>query len=95
VGWAPKLIDTLMFGQAQAAVNMASCLLRRGVFHGIDYQVPPRTFELDNAACAAELVAMGREIAELNENMDVVRESFLNSQTVSGSLASDPASNLM
>jgi patatin-like phospholipase/acyl hydrolase len=37
VGWAPKLIDTLMFGQAQAAVNMAACLLRRGVFHRIDY----------------------------------------------------------
>ena len=95
VGWAPKLIDTLMFGQTQAAVNMASCLLRRGVFHRIDYQVPPRTFELGNAACAAELVAMGRQIAELNENMDVVRECFLNGQTVSGSLASDPASNLM
>jgi hypothetical protein len=40
IGWAPKLIDTLMFGQAQAAVNMAMCLLRRGVFHRIDYQVP-------------------------------------------------------
>ena len=27
VGQAPKLIDTFMFGQAQAAVNMARCLL--------------------------------------------------------------------
>src|SRR5262249_54034253 len=76
VGWAPKIIDTLMFGQAQAAVNMASCLLRRGLFHRIDYQVPPRNFELDNAACAAELIAMGRQIAELNENMDVVTKYF-------------------
>jgi patatin-like phospholipase/acyl hydrolase len=41
VGWAPKIIDTFMFGQAQAAVNIASSLLRRGVFHRLDYQVPP------------------------------------------------------
>jgi uncharacterized protein len=80
VGWAPKLIDTFMFGQAQAAVNMATCLLRRGLFHRIDYLVPPRTFTLDKAACAGQLIAMGRQIAELNENMAVVRGSFLNGQ---------------
>jgi hypothetical protein len=80
VGWAPKLIDTFMFGQAQAAVNMAACLLRRGLFHRIDYLVPPRTFTLDKAACAGQLIAMGRQIAELNENMSVVRGSFLNGQ---------------
>jgi patatin-like phospholipase/acyl hydrolase len=80
VGWAPKIIDTFMFGQAQAAVNMARCLLRRGLFHRIDYQVPPRTFAMDNAACAAQLAAMGRQIAELNENMSVVKESFLDNQ---------------
>ena len=82
IGWAPKIIDTFMIGQAQAAVNMASCLLRRGLFHRIDYQVPPRTFRMDNASCAAQLAAMGREIAELNENMGVVKEFFLNGQTV-------------
>jgi patatin-like phospholipase/acyl hydrolase len=87
VGWAPKIVDTLMFGQAQAAVNMAFCLLRRGLFHRIDYQVPPRTFEMDNAAYARELIAMGRQIAELNENMDLVKRSFLDGQTVSGSSA--------
>ena len=74
VGWAPKIIDTFMFGRAQAAVNMASCLLRRRLFHRIDYQVPPRTFEMDNASCAGQLTAMGRQIAELNENMSVVKE---------------------
>jgi hypothetical protein len=82
LGWAPKLVDTFMFGQAQAAVNMAVCLLRRGVFHRIDYQVPPRTFEMDNASCAEQLVSMGREIAELNENMRVVNESFLNGRVI-------------
>jgi patatin-like phospholipase/acyl hydrolase len=91
VGWAPKIIDTFMFGQAQAAVNMASCLLRRGVFHRIDYQVPPATFQMDNAACARELIAMGRQIAELNENMGVVMQYFLDGQTVSGSFAGSVA----
>ena len=82
VGWAPKIIDTFLFGQAQAAVNMAFCLLRRGFFHRIDYQVPPRTFQMDNAARAGELVAMGKQIAELHENMDIVKTFFLNGQTV-------------
>jgi patatin-like phospholipase/acyl hydrolase len=87
LGWAPKIVDTLMFGQAQASVNMAFCLLRRGVFHRIDYQVPPETFRLDSAACAGQLIAMGRQIAELNENLDKVKKSFLDGQTVSGSVA--------
>jgi patatin-like phospholipase/acyl hydrolase len=86
LGWAPKMIDTFMFGQAQAAANMASCLLRRGLFHRIDYQVPPKTFRMDNAGCAGQLIAMGRQIAELNENMDVVKASFLDGQAVSRSL---------
>jgi hypothetical protein len=87
VGWGPILIDTFMFSQVQAAVNMASGLLRRGLFHRIDYQVPPATFLMDNAACAKELSAMGRLIAEYNENMRVVKKFFLDGQTVSGSLA--------
>jgi patatin-like phospholipase/acyl hydrolase len=80
LGWAPKLIDTFMFGQAQAAVNMARCLLSRGTFHRIDYQVPPRAFQMDNAACAGELTAMGRQIAELRENLDVVKTLFLDGE---------------
>jgi hypothetical protein len=71
-----------MFGQAQAAVNMAFYLLRRGHFHRIDYLVPPGTFQLENATCAGQLVAMGRQIAELNENMDVVKKLFLDGQPV-------------
>jgi patatin-like phospholipase/acyl hydrolase len=81
-GWAPKLLDTFMFGQAQSAVSMAFCLLKRGLFHRIDYLVPPKTFAMDNAACAGQLAAMGRQIAELNENMRVVRESFLDGNPI-------------
>jgi patatin-like phospholipase/acyl hydrolase len=82
LGWAPKLVDTFMFGQAQAAVNQAYCLLKRGVFHRIDYLVPPKTFRMDNAACAQELIGLGRQVAELNENMRVVREKFLDGNAV-------------
>jgi hypothetical protein len=82
VGWAPRIIDTFMFGQAQAAVSMATCLLRRGLFHRIDYLVPPQTFGMDNAACANELVNMGRQIAEENRHMNVVRRDFLNGSAV-------------
>jgi hypothetical protein len=77
MGWAPKLIDTDSFGQAPSAVNMASCLLRRGLFHRIDDQVPPRTFAPDRAACADQLSSMGRQIAELNENLSVLKASVL------------------
>ncbi|GAC1450702.1 MAG: hypothetical protein NVSMB9_35310 [Isosphaeraceae bacterium] len=81
-GWAPKILDTFMFGQAQGAVNMASCLLRRGRFHRIDYLVPPGTFKMDNATSVGQLVSMGLQIAELNENMDVVKTFFLNDPKV-------------
>ena len=80
--WLPKLVDTFMFGQAQSAVNMASCLLRRGVFHRIDYQVPPNTFQMDNAFCIERLISMGRQIAELDENMKVVKREFLNGHPI-------------
>jgi|GEM_PF-6000176 len=61
---------------------MAFCRLRRGVFHHIDYQVPPKTFQMDNAAATSQLVAMGRQIAELNENMDKVKKFFLDGQPI-------------
>jgi hypothetical protein len=80
--WLPKLVDTFMFGQAQSAVNMAYCLLKRGVFHRIDYQVPPKTFQMDNARCVAQLIGMGQQIAELNENLGVVKRLFLNGEAV-------------
>jgi patatin-like phospholipase/acyl hydrolase len=82
VGWAPKLVDTFMFGQAQAAVNEARCLLRRGLFHRIDYQVPQEAFRLDKVACVRDLVSMGRQIAELAENIKVVTSAFMNGQRV-------------
>ncbi|WP_165244548.1 CBASS cGAMP-activated phospholipase [Paludisphaera soli] len=78
LGWAPKLVDTFMFGQAQSAVNTAFCLLKRGLFHRIDYVVPAQAYSMDAAAAARDVASRGRVIAELNENMRVVREQFLN-----------------
>jgi hypothetical protein len=82
VGWAPVLLDTLMFGQIQASVNTSYCLLKRGTFHRIDPQVPPGTFRLDNPASTPQLIGLGRQYAQLNEHMGVVKESFLNGQKV-------------
>lgn len=76
-GWLPKLTDTFLFGQAQAAQNGAFCLLKRGLFHRVDYLVPPTKFKMDNARCVGDLIAMGRQIAELNENLSVIKTHFL------------------
>ncbi len=81
-GWGTKIIDTFMFGQAQAAENAAYCLLKRGLFHRVDYLVPPKTFQMDNAGCVKELVGLGRGVAELHKHMRVVREQFLDGNVV-------------
>jgi hypothetical protein len=82
LGWAPKLKDTFMFGQAQAAENMARCLLRSGVFHRIDYVVPPKTYQLDNVGCVRELIPMGRQVAYYHQHLQIVQEIFLNGNKV-------------
>lgn len=82
IGWAPQLIDTFMFGQAQCSVNATYCLLKRGLFHRIDPQVPPGAFKLDAAATVPQLIGLGHHYAQLNENLRVVKESFLNGQTI-------------
>ena len=51
-------------------------------FRRIDYQMPPRTFRMDNASCAGQLVATGRQIAEPNENQGEVKEFVLDGQPV-------------
>lgn len=74
LGWAPKLVDTFMFGQAQVSVNAARCLLRKGRFCRIDHQVPPGHFDLARASAVKDLVEAGRILAELNENKKVAGE---------------------
>lgn len=82
LGWAPQLLDTFMFGQAQSSVNSTFCLLKRGLFHRIAPQVPPGTFRMDDPTSTKHLIALGRQYAQLNENLSVVKESFLNGQPI-------------
>jgi uncharacterized protein len=86
--WAPKIIETLMFGQVQAAVAQARCLLRRGLFHRIDYLTQPGHYRMDNASCARQLLAIGRSTAELKAHMSVVQKEFLNGDKISPFVAS-------
>jgi patatin-like phospholipase/acyl hydrolase len=77
LGWAQKLVETFMFGQAQRAVAEATSLLRDR-FHRIDYLTEPRIYAMDDARVVKELITLGRGEAEKIEHRQVVREWFLN-----------------
>ncbi len=80
--WGPKIIETLMFGQMQAAIAQARCLLRHGLFHRIDFVTQPGLYRLDNATCVQQLLTLGRNTAQLKEHMTVVQKEFLNGDTI-------------
>jgi uncharacterized protein len=80
--WAWNLRPIMSSGQTQSAVNSAFCLLKQGLFHRIDFPVPAGSFALDDPRTVGELINMGRQIAELKENMVVVAEHFLNGTKV-------------
>jgi len=80
--WAWNLRTTMSSGQTQSSVNAAFCLLKKGVFHRVDFPVPDDSFEIDDPRSVGELINMGRQIAELNENKTVVAEHFLNGDKV-------------
>lgn len=88
VGWAPKIIETLMFSQAQAAVGQATCLLRDRTgsapldrFHRIDYVAEPNLFKLDDAGAARKLIEIGRGVAAQVATAAVVKAEFLNGRS--------------
>jgi patatin-like phospholipase/acyl hydrolase len=85
VGWGPKIIETFMFSQTQAAVGEATCLLRERThspptdrFHRIDYVTEPHLFKLDGAKAAQKLIEIGRNVANQVAHAEVVKRSFLN-----------------
>ncbi len=78
LGWNKTIIETLMFGQAQAAVAHATCILRKGVFHRIDYTAPPNVYSLDNAVSVKQLIADGQDAAQQKGSIDIVKKFFLN-----------------
>ena len=70
VSWAPKIIETLMFSQAQASVGEATCLLRDRTqspptdrFHRIDYFAEPSLYEMDDARATQRLIDIGQRVA--------------------------------
>ena len=85
VGWGPKIIETLMFSQAQAAVGEATCLLRDRTqsppidrFHRIDYVAEPNLYKLDDAQAAQKLFEIGQRVAVQVAHAEVVKRDFLN-----------------
>jgi patatin-like phospholipase/acyl hydrolase len=84
LGWGRKIVETLMFGQAQGAVAQAVSLLRDR-FHRIDYLTEPRIYVMDDARVVKELITLGRGEAEKIEHRQVVRERFLNGIPVTAS----------
>lgn len=78
LNWNSTIIETLMFGQLQAAVAEATCLLREGVFHRVDFDAVPHLYSLDNPKLVEELVKIGRGVAVKREHLDVVKQHFLN-----------------
>jgi patatin-like phospholipase/acyl hydrolase len=77
LGWARKIVETLMFGQAQGAVAQATSLLRDR-FHRIEYLTEPRIYQLDDVRVVQELITLGRGEAEKIEHRQAVRDRFLN-----------------
>jgi patatin-like phospholipase/acyl hydrolase len=79
LNWNSTIIETLMFGQAQGAIAEATCLLRRGVFHRVDFDAVPHLYSLDNPRLVGELIKIGRGVAAKRQHLDeVVKVHFLN-----------------
>ena len=81
LGWNAALVEILMTAQQEAA-NAQSMLLVNRRFHRIDYKALRVQFSLDDARPEQieRLIALGRGEAVKKENIDLVRERFLNGQ---------------
>ena len=83
--WAPKLIETFMFSQAQASVGFSTSLLRDRSgdkpidrFFRIDYLAEPHIYSLANVQLVQELIELGRAEAEKIANRTLVMNEFIN-----------------
>jgi patatin-like phospholipase/acyl hydrolase len=80
--WAPKIIETFMFGQIQGAVAQAACLLGTDRFLRIDFGTVPHAYTIDDPSGVEELVSLGIAEAEKIGNRRLIVERFLNGSTV-------------
>lgn len=79
LGWNAGMVEILMNAHQEAANAQAMLLVDRR-FHRIDHKAPRGQFSLDNARPEQieRLIALGRGEAVKKENIEVVRERFLN-----------------
>jgi hypothetical protein len=81
-GWAPKVIETFMFGQVQSAVAQATCLLGTDRFLRVDFDAPPKKYVLDDPTGVEELISLGIAEAEKIDLRRKVEGRFLNGQPI-------------
>jgi len=78
LGWNAGLVEIMMNAQQEAANAQAMLLVNRR-FHRIDHKAPRGQFSLDDARAQQieRLIALGRGEGVKKENIEVVRERFL------------------
>lgn len=81
--WNKGLLDLMFVGQMEAAIAQASLLANRNL-HRIDFTAREGQYTLDDASRSTieQLVSVGRAEAVKRENLDVVRQRFLNGNRV-------------
>ncbi|HEY2157154.1 MAG TPA: CBASS cGAMP-activated phospholipase [Isosphaeraceae bacterium] len=93
--WVTRVSEMFMFTQVQKEVALARCLLGDR-FHRIDYNGVPGRYTMDDSSSVAELIALGRRVADLREHSTVVFRDFLNGVAAGPipGLARHPAADL-
>ncbi len=82
LGWAPRILETFMFGQVQGAVSQAECLLGPDRFLRIDFEAVPHAYKLDDPSGVSELISLGIAEAEKIDNRRPIMERFLNGSRI-------------
>jgi patatin-like phospholipase/acyl hydrolase len=75
--WNVGILELMMRAQMEASLAQAN-LLTGGNVHRIDVKVEPGRFSLDDSRDIDDLIALGDGEARKNENLEVVRQRFLN-----------------
>lgn len=82
IGWSKALVDILMAGPAEAALNQAQLITGRTAVR-IDHLTTRGRFGLDKTEGIADLVALGRGDANERHTVTEVSSRFLNGRAMS------------
>lgn len=80
-GWAKSLINLLMSSQVEASHSISSLLTKKGFFH-INYTASSGRFSLDDFSKIDELINLGRSEAVKKDNLEQVKQRFLNGKKI-------------